>query len=484
MPLSPEEKEILRAAHSAGKTKEQAFAELASTRAANKQTAFEDNRPLSNKIAGFFGLDNAVDVFSTGIARANATDQEKQFIEPKTGKQIAGAVLQTAAVPLAAAVTGGSSLAGQMAIGAATGYAYDVGNKLAEGRGATESLVPGMGTAAGALVPPVVKGIGMAGKAVIDSATRLTAPLIGKATTAVKEAISPSKNVPDAIGEVLQGKPKDVPKGAIALTNIDTTGVKTFVQLQERLDTSIGTLSDEVDRFLAQDPTRTPLNALESTIPTNSGTNVSANYVETAINHLKELYEKTGDVAKRADIDNLYNAAKQEGLTKLEINDLSRVYNSEFGSKAFSPRTGEALTSVNAQLYENIRSGLKTKAREGLGGSEAAATDKVISSLYNTKALVAKNVERVNQLQQKIADRGLLEKVGHAVTKYADILTGGSLRGFIGGLLPRGAGYKVMNALDLEARLEKNLKLIEKALKSGDDSQIINAVKQLDGITD
>lgn len=162
----------------------------------------------------------------------------------------------------------------------------------------------------------------------------------------------------------------------------------------------------------------------------------------------------------------------------MEINDISRIYNSEFGTKAFS-KMGDALTSVNAQLYENIRKGLKVKAREGLGGGEAAATDKIISSLYNTKKLVAKNVEAVNKLKQKIADRGLLEKAGHAISKYSDILTGGSIRGLIGGLLPRGAGYKVMNALDLEERLTKNLDVIEKALNTASDTEMVKILEGL-----
>ncbi len=79
--------------------------------------------------------------------------------------------------------------------------------------------------------------------------------------------------------------------------------------------------------------------------------------------------------------------------------------------------------------------------------------------------MIDKNVEAVNKLKQKINERGLIEKAGYLLAKYGDILTGGSIRGFVGGILPRGAGYKVMNALDVEQALRKNLDIVEKALK-------------------
>lgn len=325
---------------------------------------------------------------------------------------------------------------------------------------------------------------GRVAQAGVDKVTRATQPLIDKTAELIKSGkvqdfVKPQKDVRGAVGEVLQGKTKDVSKGLEAFKAIDTKGVKTFKELQTRVDDSIGTLSRQVDDVLAQDPTKTLLDDLATQMPTKAGGTVATNYVDTSLNHLKELYAKTGDVAKAADIDDLINTAKTQGLTKLEINDISRLYNQEFGSKAFSRATGEPLTSVNAQMYETVRSGLKDKARAGMGGSEAQAIDRTISSLYNTRDLVAKNVEAVARLQQKIAGMGPLEKIGHAVTKYADILSGGSIRGLVGGMLPRGAGYKVMNALDLEERLRKNLDIINNALNATSKEALSGAISKL-----
>lgn len=311
----------------------------------------------------------------------------------------------------------------------------------------------------------------------------LTKSAVGRATSKIVDnsasLIKPKKDLEATVGEILQGKPKDIAKGVEALKNIDTAGVKSYKELGSRVDDSISKLSKVVDEELAQDVTKTPLQELTTSLKTKSGNTVSTNYVDTALNHLKELYQSTGDVRGVADIDELTKLAKTEGLTKLEINDIARVYNTEFGAKAFN-KVGEPLTSVNAQLYETIRKGVKNKAREGIGGEAAKAADKTISNLYNTKSLVGKNVDAVNKLQQKIAERGVFEKAGYLVSKYADVLSGGTIRGLVGGILPRGAGYKTMNALDLESRLQNNLKIIEKASKASSDAQMTSILSQLD----
>lgn len=340
-----------------------------------------------------------------------------------------------------------------------------------------------------------ISGTILGAKGVVDTtgtAARLssagytaTSNLLNNATNVVKQKAgslmkSPEKSVVGAVGEVLQGKPDDIAKGIKAFKEIDTTGVKTYAELGEKIDDSIRTLSEKVDIELGKDLTKTPLSELTTSLKTKSGVEVKTNYVDTALKQMKELYEKTGDVKAAADIDELIATATKEGLSKQDINNIARVYNTEFGSKAFSKATGDPLTSVNAQLYETVRKGLKGKAREGIGGAEAKAADEAISSLYNTKDLVTKNIDAVNKLQQRIAERGLAEKAGYYLTKYADVLTGGTIRGLVGGLLPRGVGYKTLNALDLEERLQKNLEIIKRASEATDEAEITKILSELE----
>jgi hypothetical protein len=320
------------------------------------------------------------------------------------------------------------------------------------------------------------------GKKTVGAVEGLTGKTIDLATDVVpkvSQAISPKPPALKAIGEVLQGKSKDIKSGIKALAELDTTGVKTFKELGSKINSRITELANVVDTDLAVDTVGKKLKDLVLTAKTTGGAVVKLNPVKNALNQLYELYTKIGDVVEKANIKEIITKATKEGLTPLEINNLARIYGQEFGEKAFS-KAGEALTSVNAKMYENTRKALKSLARQGIKGDAAKMADEAMSALYNTQTLVKKNIEAVNKMTQKIRERGLFEKIGASLSKYGDVLTGGSLRGFIGGMLPRGAGYKVMNALDIEELLEKNLKIIQDAIKSGSDKDIINILKKLE----
>lgn len=325
----------------------------------------------------------------------------------------------------------------------------------------------GVQVGAEALGRGVVQGAGAVGK------------VIPKVMEGGAEIVARPKPTPlGAVGQVLQGKQKDIKQGVQSLANLDLEGVSTFKDLGTKISSKITELAKQVDVDLAVDTTKRKLNELVTTAKTIGGKVVKDSPVRTALEHLAEVYKKVGDRVGVANMKELLQRARNEGLTNVEVNQLARDYGVEFGKKAFG-KTGEALTSVNARLYENTREALKNLARGGIKGEEARLADQTMSALYSTQKLVQKNVDAVNKLKQKIQEAGLLEKVGHAVTKYADILTGGSIRGLIGGLLPRGAGYKVMNALDLEDLLKSNLQIIQDAVKSKSDSELMKILDKL-----
>lgn len=456
--------------------------------------AFQKLVKGSQAVTNFLGLGDATRTFGDALARTEVgasltgTDVEtnREFIKAPTGAQLAGATLDTVATAFSPLIPASLPLKGAALAGGATGYAMDVGSNLAQGDTGAQALTPGVATVAGAVAPFAMRGISMgitaaqAGGSKLNTMVSEAIPdnLSGVLSNKAKNAMRPEISATDAVGQVIQGKTKDVPVAMRAFKNVDTKDVKTYSDLDKRISTSIGDLSTKVDEVLARDTTKTLLRDLGSNITTKKGQEVSTNYVETAFQNLEELYEATGDVASKADLKFMMQKAETEGLTKLEVNSLSRIYNQEFGQKAFS-KIGDPLTSVNAQKYETVRKGLKLKAREGMGGTEAEALDKDISALIGTQRLVKNNVEAVNKLQQRIQERGLLEKVGHGVSKAFDMISGGSLRGIVGGLLPRGAGYKTMNALDLEEQLADNLEIIKKALAEDSDEALIKAAKEI-----
>lgn len=303
--------------------------------------------------------------------------------------------------------------------------------------------------------------------------------LLGQAKSKIPEIISPSPKPLEAVGQVLQGKTKDIKAGLQSIANLDTSKVKTFKDLENVITDKIKELAGKVDADLLADKTVKKLKDLKVVTKTASGAKVVSQPVKRALDQLLELYNKIGDDLQLAELKEFISKAKKTGLTSKEINDLARKYGQEFGEKAFS-KLGEPLTSVNAKLFENTRKSLKDIARNTIKGDVAKQADELMSKLYNTKNLISKNVEAVAKLRQKIRDRGLFEKVGHSLAKYADVLSGGTIRGIMGGLLPRGVGYKTLNALDLEKHLKKNLEVIQKAIKSKSDDEINQLLKQLD----
>ncbi len=296
--------------------------------------------------------------------------------------------------------------------------------------------------------------------------------------TAIAEKAGPKITPKQAVGQVLQGEEKDVAKGIKALAAVDTKDVKTYADLGKKIKAKVKELSSVVDTHLAQEAAPIPLENLAVKQTSKAGKEISTNYVEEALANLQELYSKIADPVKEADVADLLEKAKTAGLTRQEVNNIARQYGNEFGSKAFG-KTGEALTSVNAQKFENIRSGLKDTARQGITGEAAKETDETLSALLRTQELVDNTAKAVTKLKQKIRERGLLEKIGHGAFKALDMFSGGFVRGVVGGMLPRGVGYKTLNAIDLEQFLQSNLKLINKAVESGSDKDIQAVMKKL-----
>ena len=334
------------------------------------------------------------------------------------------------------------------------------------------SLLP-VGRAAEEVAPEVKVGI------------EGTAQLAKKAVTGVKELVKPTPTKEAALEQVLQTKGKnlsrqayDLTKGKQALGTIDTSGIKTYTELHQRLNEAIPDLAQQVDIELAKDPKAYKLEELLTTGKSTGGAEVQQNFVKTALDNLKELYTKTNDPISAKNIDELLEEANTNGLTKKEVNDLARKYNVEFGDKAFNKKTGEAFTSVNSQTYENVRKGLKSVARKDMSPA-AKELDAKMESILNTRRLIDSNAAAVTKLRQRLTEGGLFEKIGGKAMNAIDMLTLGGAKGFVQKLFPRNLGYKTKNWLDLEKSLERNLKIINKANAAKTNKEMRQALFEL-----
>lgn len=370
-----------------------------------------------------------------------------------TNKQVLGD-----AANLALTATGASAL-GAAAKGATTtqkiANAAKVGAGFGAAGGAAEALKNDGGVADIAKGAAIGAGIGGVGGAAL-SATQAAVKGVSK----LSQKIAPSKTLDETVGAILQGQTKDIKSGVRALSSIETSGIKTYDELNTALKNKIPQLASIVDNELTSDIAKT-LDELATTTTSKSGQSVTTNYVTKALNDLRELYTSIGDDVSRVDIEETISKATRDGLTPKEVNDIARVYGSEFGSKAFG-KTGEALTGVNAQAFENTRKGLKAVARKDLVSDAAKEADAQMSAIFNTQRLVQRNIEAANKAQQKLKSSGLLEGVGQSVAKFANMLTLGSAKGILKELIPIAGGKTTMNALDIEKALSKNLSALRK----------------------
>lgn len=145
--------------------------------------------PISNKIANFIGAKGITDQFGSSIARAKAPEEQKDFVEFPKLKEVVGSAIQTGANLLPGAGKG-AGLAVKAAIGSGTGYSYDVGSKMQDGKSPIEVATPGFATGVGVALPLGGAGIKIGGSLVGRLLKGLGSGLSGVSTKTIDSIVS------------------------------------------------------------------------------------------------------------------------------------------------------------------------------------------------------------------------------------------------------------------------------------------------------
>ncbi len=285
-----------------------------------------------------------------------------------------------------------------------------------------------------------------------------------------------------AVGQITQGKPEEIPAATRALGELDTSKVKTYKDLQQVTQSHYSSLNNAQTEHLAQFPDVHPLE--DFSITAGKGANaITTNPVNTAIDHLTELYTKTGDTQALAQLKDFEATIEQQGgATVSQANDLAKEYG--LARSGFSDATGQPLTSVNGQLYENTRSSLKSAMRDLLPDDTSKILDSKISDSIRLQNLTEDVQKGLQKIQNKMGERGILESLAGKGAKIIDTATGHSLRGLLQGFLQSNIGNKTMNFQDLENILSKNLGKITDLLGSADEmskAQLLKAIPAVAG---
>lgn len=250
------------------------------------------------------------------------------------------------------------------------------------------------------------EGVGNIPSKVSDLTGTIKDKVTGTATK-IKEAVKPPLTPEEKVGSIIQGKTTDIPAAQRTMEAIDTNtkaaAKMSPKELSDKIQSKIKSNMTEVDGHYANDNTPHHMSEFEQT--TGKGANaVKTNYVQQAIDQLKDFYTKTNDAQGLSDIKALEEKANTSGLNSKDLNDLAKKHGSTISG--FNAN-GEAASGLSKQAAENTRTGVKTTARTTLAQSdpEAAAKvkilDKQTSDAIKTKDLMDKQVEKGNTKIQK-----------------------------------------------------------------------------------
>ena len=398
-------------------------------------------------------------------------------------KQIGGEALKSAsylygggAAPAAVKATlGGAARQGAVRLGttgALTGGAYAAGDEMTNKDSTLGSILTQGAVGA---------GLGLATGGVLGAA----APVVAKALSPAEKALRRSAAAKDAMARIVQGagakgsRSTDQATGARAfreLADVDLEDVQSSADLANRIDEKISDIQKAKKDVLKTEGTRRTIPYLDHVVEVN-GQRVRTNYVVDALDQLEKHYVKSNNPAKAALVRQIRERAQKVGLTVDEIDNIAIMHGQDLS--AFNPMTGRLSSGAAKDAIENTRAGLKTTSRNLFGNDVSKEADRAISDLIRVKKLVADRAEKVAALKANVLPTPMSAKLGGLLEQVINIATLGSSRSLFNAIASKalqqagGVAKTGANALDLEKRLAKDLKLIQEASQAGASEQTI-----------
>ena len=187
---------------------------------------------------------------------------------------------------------------------------------------------------------------------------------------------------------------------------------------------------------------------------------ITRNYWKEWLELLKGHYEELWDNQMILELAELWS---KKVVTGKDINRLARMIPSDDALNTFA-KNGSPKTWKLAQSVENLRKWIKTTVRQLAWDNTEVLTnlDKRISNLISLDEQIKKNIEWVRGLKNKIVPRTMWEKVWRMLSNVIDTISMWTWRGLVTWSLKGNVGNKVLNRLDVEKNLAKNLKLLQK----------------------
>ena len=298
----------------------------------------------------------------------------------------------------------------------------------------------------------------------------------------------------------------NMPTATKGLTSIDTTGVKNYSDLGDRIDEAIKTEKASVDTTLGQnnglykpedivktvpvsgnvpatDETGAPIMNKDGTPQMTSAPSLTTDPVSDGLHQLQQFYDKTGDTTNLARVNGLINDYENgDGLSLKQLNNIAREHGTELTGYNVN---GDPALGPTKQAYENTRTGIKSVVRDLNGPNDTtAASDQKIHQLIKAKDMVGDMVNKVKVLESKLQNYGLLQRFGRFGAKAFNLFTGGVVKGFLQSIQGMGSMQGVtsegslMDTAQLQKALAGNLKLLQQ-LNAMPDEQAVMTLSQI-----
>lgn len=330
---------------------------------------------------------------------------------------------------------------------------YTTDPDIANGLSAVNSIAALAGTVVGG--KGAVEGLGDLSASVKPLAESLKENALG-------QKVQANPNLPsDTAAKITQAtNPQDIAAAQRSLPTVDTDNVKTFDDLSKAIQDKIDQNTKAVDEKLATNKNAYTSDIMTKEIPQAEGQSpLTSNPTAEGLQQLKDFYQKTNAPEDVARISKLQDKFENDGLTAQEINNIAREHGSVLN--AYNAN-GELASGLTKQGAENTRMGMKEQSRGLLPDNEAKAIDANTSDLLNTKNLVDNLGEKVQQLENKIKQTGIIQRMGNILGKAVDFTTGGFLKGMLRTVMGFHNGGSMLNALDLQKALQANLDFLNR----------------------
>lgn len=273
-----------------------------------------------------------------------------------------------------------------------------------------------------------------------EAATGKFSPAVSEAAQGIKSGVSKavskisslgSGDTPEALaGRVTGATGNQVPAATRTLDNIGYEGEKDPKVVLKKINQFIADTSKNIDTRLGASNKTFTATDIQKLNPTS----LKSDYVGTALKNLEEMYGKTANPDAEFRILQLQEKYAKEGLTPKEINDIAREYGQV---KSGFNLNGQPSTSVNKQMYENVRTGVKNTARLTMPDAGTQELDKQISDAITTRDLMTKQVKSVQKAANKVTPPGAIQKGAKFIKKAATV---GAVGGGVDYLLKKTTG--------------------------------------------